>query len=451
MAVELYAIGMLGLIWPATIALALRKFSAWSPAKLYLLLYTMHIGVPALVFAMGFAPNFTNAANQAYLGQSIVFCWLCMFGVVGGAALGSRVRVCDEHAGGSNDKQTWSRKRFMLVVVTLLALGWAARAGVIQNESYLQYQRTVQGDLEGPFYALIRTIEIFPGYAAIFCIVYFADAKRRGKYVSPFEIKLCTWLVVTDFLYWLPTGRKEDTILALLLPLAVLNMLSGYVPSKKAIAGIAIFIAILFPATHYYRLAIESNVTELGEVDGSSLLSLAEATAASADDSVAPGAVLFNRISMLEPIAACVRLMDANVWEPKLGESYAMFLLTLVPRFIWASKPYFDYGQEFGRAAGFNGIDDFATSISVSYYGEGYLNFGWAGFIPMILIGFLFSIVYRCARRAKDRASWTVMYAICLPSVLYFGNTFASTFGGLAKLLPLFFLVCAWMRRREGH
>ena len=451
MSADLLVVGGLGLVWPAALALALRRYSTWAPAKLYVLLYTMHIGVPALVFASGFAPAFTNAANQKYIVHAIVFSWLCMLGVTGGAMLGSRLRVCDEQIGAADFGMAWGRKRLAIVVLMLLAVGWATRAGVVVSESYLQFQRTVQGDLEGPFYALIRMMEIFPGYAAIFAVVYFADAKRRGRPVSPGEVKFCVWLVISDFCYWLPTGRKEDTILSVLLPLATLNMLSGYVPSKKSMAAIAIFIAVLFPATHYYRLAIESNITELGEVDGSSLLSLAEATATSANDSLAPGAVLFNRISMLEPIAACVRLIDGNVWEPKLGESYAMFLLTLLPRFVWPGKPYFDYGQEFGRAAGFNGVDDFATSISVSYYGEGYLNFGWAGFIPMIFIGCCFAMVFRCARRAKDRATWTVLYVICLPSVLYFGNTFASNFGGLAKLLPVFFVVCAWMRRREGH
>lgn len=439
----------LGLVWPVLAFSAMRRASLLHPAKLYALLFALHIAMPSMLLALGFAPSFVNAANLPYLLRGVLFSWICLLAIWLGALAGSRLRFGGPPMAATNRSYTWRSNRAYGAVLLLLLVGWITKAYVIQSDAYLQIHRAVQGELEGPLYALIRMLEVFSLHGVVMLIAFLADRHRRGQPVSMRARRLAALLVIAEFAYWLPTGRKEDTILSLLLPLATLHLLTGYVPPRKAIAGMAVFVTLLFPATHYYRLAVESNITSLGVVDSQSLLSLAEVTATSGDEAIAPTSIVFNRVSMLEPISACIRLIDEGIWEPFIGESYAMLLISLVPRVIWPDKPLFDYGQEFGRVSGFLGVDDDSTSISVTYIGESYLNFGWLGWVPMFGIALFFAALYKRTKVAEDRATWTLLYVISLPSLLYFGGTFATYFGGLLKILPFFFLICSGIRRRE--
>lgn len=448
----LLLVAALGLSWSAMVFALMRRHRPLHPAKLYALLFALHIGIPTAILALGLAPQFVNAAHQPYLLQALLFSWICLFAMALGAAAGGRLRIGAPQAAGAWARHyTWRKDRAYLVVFVLLLTGWLTRAYVVQSEAYLQIHRAVQGELEGPFYALVRMLEQFSLHGVVVLTACLADLARRGLPVPPRARRIAILLVLTEVAYWLPTGRKEDTILSLLLPLATVHLLTGYVPPRKALVGFALFVLLLFPVTHYYRLAVESNITSLGAVDGQSLLSLAEATATSGDDAIAPTNIVFNRISMLEPIAACVRLINEGIWEPFYGESYAMLLISLVPRVAWPGKPQFDYGQEFGRVTGFVGVDDDSTSIAVTYIGESFLNFGWMGWVPMFFVAFFFAVLYRRTQTASDRATWTLLYVVSLPSLLYFGGTFATYFGGLLKILPFFFIVCVFMRRRQGN
>ena len=146
----------------------------------------------------------------------------------------------------------------------------------------------------------------------------------------------------------------------------------------------------------------------------------------------------------MEPVSASIRLIKDGDWEPMLGSSYAEALLSLIPRVLWPGKPDLHYGTEFGHAAGFLSPGDWLTSISVTYFGEAFLNFAWGGLFPMFMMGMILGGVYRQLRVSVRQETWMLVFVIALPTVLYVGGTFALHFGGLIKLLPFFFLV-GWM------
>jgi hypothetical protein len=416
------------------------------PGKIYALLFIAHIAVPTLLLGLGQAPRFVNNANEAYLVSSILFSWTCLLGTTLGATFAARLRL---YAPAAVTKTVfhWRGDRTLIAVGFLVLATWATRAYVVQSDGYFQLQRATQGELEGPLYAAIRMVEQFGMFANVLLSAY-----TWGRKTSPSArlVRLVMVLTACEFMYWLPSGRKEDTILSVLLPVATRHLLTGYRPTRRAIVIFATFVALFFPLSHYYRLAIEFNLTNLSADEALSLIDLASSSAGSAEVDIRPTDVVFNRVSLLEPISASMRLVSQGIWPLLAGQSYAEVLLTLVPRVAWAGKPEFHYGNDFGHAAGYLGIDDEATSISVTYFGEAFLNFSWLGGIAMFAIAFIFTTLYKLAAASSDRITGAMMYLLCLPSLLYLGGTFTLYFGGLLKILPFFYLICCWIRERKA-
>jgi len=117
------------------------------------------------------------------------------------------------------------------------------------------------------------------------------------------------------------------------------------------------------------------------------------------------------------------------------------------PRILWLSKPEFHYGTEFGHAAGLLYVDDWFTSVSVTFPGEAFLNFGWFGFMPFFLLGLGYGLLYNQTRMSERAQTSTLLYAITLPTILYIGGTSALYIGGLLKLIPMYALL-GWIMSR---
>ena len=341
----------------------------------------------------------------------------------------------------------WRPGRVKIAVFLLLVASWAARVYIIDSDGYFQVQRATQGELEGPLYAALRMIEQFALFAVVLLTAY---AWGQNKPPSKQLVRLVMILITIEFIYWLPSGRKEDTILSIMMPVATIYLLTGLRPSRKATVLFVCFVALFFPLSHYYRLAIELNLTNLSAEEALSLIDLASSSADSAQADIRPTDVIYNRVSLLEPISASMRLIQQGTWPMLLGQSYLEVLITVIPRVFWPSKPEFHYGNEFGHAAGYLGTDDEATSISVSYFGEAFLNLAWFGGLAMFFISFLFTVIFKLASTSRDRITGAFIFMLCVPSLLYLGGTFALYFGGLIKTLPFFYLICSWIRQRKA-
>jgi hypothetical protein len=166
------------------------------------------------------------------------------------------------------------------------------------------------------------------------------------------------------------------------------------------------------------------------------------------------GQIIVQRLDLLEPVSACIRLIDRGDWPLEMGISYAMALLAFIPRLFWASKPDMHYGTDFGHASGLlPDIDDWYTSISVTFIGEAFLNFSWFGCAIFVLTGFGYALLYERARAPGYPPTAVLLYAIALQTLLFLGGTFALYFGGLVKILPLYALL-GWAMggaRRSGR
>jgi hypothetical protein len=224
------------------------------------------------------------------------------------------------------------------------------------------------------------------------------------------------------------------------LPVLIRYFRLAKLPSAIEIGTLLVFGALLFPATFLYRVAMETTGIDNGVVE--TVIAAAElAETGSMTGDKTAGDLVVSRLELLESVCASVRLIREGGWEPMLGMSYMEVLLSFVPRVIWPSKPNLHYGTEFGHAAGFLSPGDWLTSISVTYFGEAYLNLGWLGLFPMFCMGLLLGLLYRQLRVSRHRETWLLVYIAAMPTILYIGGTFALNFGGLIKLLPFFYLV----------
>jgi hypothetical protein len=407
-----------------------------SPLCLTAALFCVHFAVPGVVIAID-QELLVIEQNLPYVLKAQVFALLC-FAVFHGTYTFLFRRDKRTHRSGRTAQELWHDGRLLLVLAILFLAGWADRAYVIASDGYLQLNRAVQGQLEGPFYAAVRMIELFPQSAVFMALIHLfalpADDERR-----PTWVRICLFLWIAEFLYWLPSGRKEEIILLLITPFLLLNTVTGRLPKVRTVGLVAVMVIMLFPITFFYRAAWSEKSLAGADIFDVIRESAAEVQARNYDSQLSSGQIIFNRLSLLEPSAACVRLIDEREWELAVGESYTEALLGIIPRFMWPGKPDVHYGTTFGQDAGYIASNDDVTSISVSYVGEAYLNFGMMGFIAFVLMAAIYEAVYAKAKFGSRKVTWALMYATVLPILLYAGGTFALYFGGLIKLLPLFY------------
>jgi hypothetical protein len=428
-----------------TVYIVLYLVRAWptghlaSPSSLYAALTAIHFAIPGLLLALEEGPSFVHYPNAQYAAEAMIFVLVGLVFIQFGSLAASSKLCLRKDGAHSFAVRVWSYPRVLIVFLVLLLVGWVTRIYIVESNAYFQIQRASQGELEGPFHAAIRMVELFPQYAlCILAIVYWRPGKTPSRSLR-FGLPMS---VASELIYWIPSGRKEPVILAIALPLLIRYLRTGRRPSGKILGTLALSMTVLFPVTFMYRNAMETVGTNIELVD---TVILAVDLASSDPDVVSVGKssqlTFFERLNLLEAVSASIRMIRDGDWEPMHGESYAGALLAFVPRLLWSEKPDLHYGTAFGHEAGFLSSEDWLTSISVTYFGEAFLNFGWAGAFPLLLMGGLLGSLYRQTRMSVRHETWLLAYAVALPTVLYVGGTFALHFGGLAKLVPLFLLV----------
>jgi len=404
-----------------------------SPLALYCALIILHFGLPGLFFVNPDIQIVANSANSMFAvsAQALVICSLLAFW----AGYHLTARKAPKRV---TNQTVWSERTLFVVIVAFSVVGWITRLYIIANNGYFQMDRTTQGDLEGNFYAAIRLLEVFPLHVVfILSIHYWSSVASRSNFSWG---NLLLLSVLLELVYWLPTGRKEETIYVLLMPALIRYLFVHRLPSRSSIILSIVFIGAIFPFAFYYRYAMEMVGTS-----GESLLTVVTESVISAGstgiaDDVSAIQVIFGRLSLIEPVAACIRLINQDILKMSFGSSYSDVLYSLVPRFIWDTKPVLSYGNDFGYAAGFLGTD-MSTSISVTYIGESFLNFGWGGWIVGLPIGLFFGWIYNQIHISNRAQTWCLLYILALPSLLFVGGTFGLFYGGLMKLLPFYYVI----------
>jgi hypothetical protein len=412
-----------------------------SPLALYSFLLLLHFAIPGILFGMGVF-DFANTDNKvaAVKGQ-----WFVLVGFVffhwGCAAI---------LHGISHQKRTayevsvpWRSNNVKFVLLVFLGFGWLDRIYIVSKNAYFQLSRTTIGELHGAFHAMSRMAEQLPGFAMLIVWMVYLH-KRAPKYTAWWWSGCTLW--IAELMYWAPTGRKENVILTLILPFMLRYLITRRLPSLRAAVAITVVVVGLFPAAFYYRSAMKNGSTEnIAQTVRLSATAMKDARLAAG---ISWWSILGERISLLESVSASIRIADSGIWPLMVGRTYRWVLYSTVPRVIWPDKPDFHYGTAFGHAAGMIHGADHQTSVSVTFFGEAYLNFLWMGVLVMFVIGIIFSLIYRFASVGYSRVTWIFLYMLTLPEILYVGGTFALYFSGLFQKLVLFGAVAQFMAGR---
>jgi len=415
-----------------------RRYELVSPLALYSFLVILHFALPGLLLSFGHI-QFVDQDNFGTVGDAQIFVLVGFTFFHLGYATASRETHRIEIL-GKGLSVPWNSGRVMFVMLAFLTFGWLDRAYIVIQDAYFQLSRTTLGGLDESFHAVLRLGEQLPAYAMLIAWIWFwSKGSRRFSrwWWSGFTL----W--IAELVYWIPTGRKENVILTLILPIMIRYLFTRRLPSLRTGLATAVFILALFPAAYYYRLAME-----LGRFDSFAETIFSSANVIkemSAEDVPEPLGVIVSRLSLLESVSASLRIVDSGVWQPLAGETYAWTVYSVVPRVFWAHKPGFHYGTAFGHAAGFIPETDEQTSISVTYFGEAYLNFMWLGVLVMFFIGIIFSLIYKRIFQSRFHTTWILLYAVTLPVILYVGGSFALYFSGLLQLLVILGVVGQFM------
>jgi hypothetical protein len=427
-----------------------------APLSLYAGLLIVHFAFPAAMFAFDPAHSFFNADNSDFAAVAMLYVLASFIGFQMGAWF---IEYWPAHSFvimRNSSTEEWRSAKVILIAVVISVIGWLARVHIIQSDAYFQVTRTFQGELEGPFYAWIRFAEMLPLHILLLLAVHVWH---------PVHIRSTGWVygyaavLIAEFSYWIPTGRKEEPILILLLPMMIRYLQRRKLPSVATILSFGVFVIALFPISHFYRWAIESygglgqDVFSTAEV-GISIMDGATNETFENVFGISIFQSILRRLALIEPVSACLRLIDTGQWQLFLGQSYADGIVGVIPRAIWPSKPDFHYGTEFGHSSGLLENYDSLTSISVTFIGESFLNFAWLGVIPLVLMGAIFTFIYTQMDRTAHKQTWALIYAVTLPTILFCGGTFALYFGGILKTWTLFYFLAILMRsnlKKPGH
>lgn len=420
-----------------------RRYGLISPLALYSLLLILHFSIPGILVALRVL-DFANEDNLDTAAKAQLFVLVgFIFFHCGCVVMMGRRR--NEKCQEMRTSAPWNSNCLKAVLLVFSTFGWLDRIYIVSKSAYFQISRTTIGELNEQFHAALRLGEQLPGIAMILVWIYFWNLRSR-KYSGWWWSGCLLWFA--ELAYWLPTGRKENVILTVLLPLMIRYLFTRKLPSVRTLVIAMLFIVALFPAAYYYRSAMEIGGLE-------SFTETIRSSAAAIDPTKAVTvqpwwSIIGARISLLEPVSASVRIVDSGTWSPFMGRTYGWALYSIIPRVFWRSKPDFHYGTAFGHAAGMLQSTDNQTSVSVTYFGEAYLNFLWPGVVMMFFIGMIFGLIYKHVLTGYSQATWALLYAVTLPVILYVGGTFALHFSGLLQQIVIFGIIAQFMSRRRN-
>jgi hypothetical protein len=299
----------------------------------------------------------------------------------------------------------------LILSIGLAGVGWAARI-VLFVQRPLTFDTVAADTADATQTLLVWLTGLTP--------VALALAFLRISYF-PRALPVIAWaaaLLALEAGMGLVTGSRTQVVGAIVTPFAVIS-LSGHLKfSARYIILVPVVIAA-FGFTYIYRTLPYAPTRDLGGVMGR----VVDATAAAVE--VGPVGLaqagienVSNRYNGLDSVR---EILDSSrpvayTW----GARYlAAVPAAILPRFLWADKPYDTEGQDFARDY-FGVPSDANTWFTATWIGDLLLN----GPVPFILVGMavmggLFRVLREYVRTHRRTAHMSiVLYAVILPAVI---------------------------------
>jgi hypothetical protein len=159
------------------------------------------------------------------------------------------------------------------------------------------------------------------------------------------------------------------------------------------------------------------------------------------------------RASLLMQVAHVLEMTPSQVPFQE-GQTYRFMAVTFVPRLFWPDKPSINEANKFYQVAygltterGLQGV-----SIAVGSLAEGFINFGWAGVIGiMLLLGIVLGIYQRTFLAAQSSTLFLAIGLTLIPGFLAIESQLGQYLGGVVQQTLLTTVVFLPIVRRRAR
>jgi hypothetical protein len=159
------------------------------------------------------------------------------------------------------------------------------------------------------------------------------------------------------------------------------------------------------------------------------------------------------RASLLTQVAHMLEMTPSQVPFQE-GQTYRFLAVTLIPRALWPDKPTVNDANRFYQVAyGLTAekrLD--SVSIAVGSLAEGFINFGWAGVVGvMLLIGVVLGVYQRTLVVAESSTLFLAIGLTLVPGFLALESQLGQYLGGIIQQMLLTLALFLPIVRRRIH
>ena len=334
-----------------------------------------------------------------------------------------------------------TKQNFFIFIIFLLFIDMASNFFIFKNGAYI-FLKSGTSNLATKYIYF----GVLPHYASlmgtmVICIIFLKYLEGNKK--SLLFITLIS--LILNIIYTIPTGSKAEILLPFFL-LLIIYSIRKKTPTKFILLSALVAIFFISPFSTIYRYISYGSInTKLIEAANIYLYSFSK-------HYINFLLTFFNgflmRINQMGVVTAIVK-NTPRIWKFKMGSTYMQFFISLIPRILWHSKPIIGVnGNVFGRDYGILKVNDYQTSVGITWIGEMFINFGWFGIIIAFLWGVLYKIIYiYFFKDGKPNMLGTLIYSFTLYFLIR-DNVFVFMFSGLLKFYVFLFFIFLIFKKR---
>lgn len=297
--------------------------------------------------------------------------------------------------------------QYAVNALCLYGAGWVARLGAFGLG--LHHMNPDLGEATTVVSSILQPFSMFAILSYIVLLYIHFTKAREQNLINPFRIFPLS-LLTLEVVYGMAMGSRSQMITPFIYLAFVYNYSYRKLAWRDVVVGIAILLFVLAPLSTMFRSAHYGKL----ERDGASISAVGDTIKSLSGH----GETFYNRnlldsvISRLSAELEGVTIVYSKV-PSRLnyagGETFFPSIITnFIPRTLWPEKPVYIPGREFAQIFWGIGVgNQYDTNMTISWIGESYYNFGWAGLIVAGVLGAIVSFFStRCDFYARLEFSW---------------------------------------------
>lgn len=413
-----------------------KKRELYNPIFMLSIFYFIVFGIGVLS-VLYFEPDIEYSPNQNYLLKTQLYSIICWVSFLIGyyvlfnkGLLKSIFKKLFEILPSVNKYEIDGQKYFSFIIF-LFFVGWICRALLFSQGLYFHIFDVENIQVASWFAPIRQPVTILSNlpYVVLIVSLYQALINKNRKFRILFVIS-----ILIEIGYGLPSGSKEKLLIPVAFSIVAYSIFKR-TPRAFLIAGSLIGIFFVFPFSIFYKNLDEPDITlaffyYLNFFETIDPFMMEEIF-------VSVFGVRLNYVSIVMEVIKYV----PSKYDFLYGSTYYDFFLLAIPRIIWPGKPATFNFNEFGRNFGFTQPNDYITSVTPTWIGETFLNFGWLGFLIPLLLGVFYKQLYLYFfNKQKPNMLYSILYIFIFYSILR-TDILSSQFVGLIQLLLVLVIV----------